>query len=166
MSGPPSEELRLWLVDPGAAKTRPGQRSRPDEHGKRLIPRSVKVVLIVVGLEALLMMLMIAYLVSTVAQDVEANTGVTLATIAFTGLMLAGVVAGGFAVLRGRRWGRSPLVGWQLLQIGVAAPAVQAGRWGLGAALVVLSVIGLVALVSPGVARHLHWRELPPGGLL
>lgn len=134
-----------------------------DEHAQRLIPRSVKAALTIVALEALLLALLMAYLISTVIQDVQANSGVTWATMVFTLLMLLGVLAGAMAVLRGRRWGRSPLVAWQVLQLGAAAPSLATSGWPMGSALVALSVIGLATLMSPGVTRHLHWREMPPG---
>lgn len=158
----------LRLVGPGEPAREPAVPSSGDrdEHAERLIPRSVKAALAVVGLEVVMLTLLSAYLVSTVVQDVEANAGVTWATMAFTLLMLIGLLAGAVAVMRGRRWGRSPLVAWQILQLGAAAPSFRTSGWPIGAVLVILGVAGLVALMSPGVTRHLHWREIPPGSTL
>ena len=145
------------------AKSEVGASGDLDEHAQRLIPRSVKAALTVVAVEMLLLVLLMAYLISTVIQHVQANSGVTWATMVFTLLMLLGVLGGAIAVLRGRRWGRSPLIAWQVLQLGAAVPSLRTSGWPIGTALIVLSVLGLATLMSPGVTRHLHWRERPPG---
>jgi hypothetical protein len=44
------------------------------------------------------------------------------------------------AVLRGRRWARSPVLVWQVLQASVAVPALGT-RWPLGVALLVACLV-------------------------
>lgn len=133
------------------------------DRGERLIPRTVKVVLGTVLAELMLLVFAVAFLTSTLLQDAEADARLTVATMASAVIVIVTLLAGGLAVLRGRRWGRTPLVTWQVMQVGVALPTFNSQAWPLGVLLVVLSVIGIVALASPGVRRHVHWRELTPG---
>lgn len=145
---------------PGQSSQVRGQSSQV--RGQRLIPRTVTIALAVVGIEVVALLLVAAFLVGLLAQNADTERGVTVATLVFSVLMVGGLTTGGFAILRGRRWGRAPLVTWQLLQLFVAAPALSTA-WPIGAALVALSVVGLATLLSPSVTKHIRWREVAPG---
>jgi hypothetical protein len=73
-----------------------------------------------------------------------------LAAAVLTVLVLAlgaGLALLARAVLRGRRWARSPVLVWQVLQASIAVPALGT-RWALGAALLAACVV-----VGVGVLR-------------
>ncbi|PID53618.1 MAG: hypothetical protein CSA58_08925 [Micrococcales bacterium] len=149
MSAPDDLGSRLAPPDQGAS-----------EHGATLLPRPVKVALTIVAVEAVGLVLVCAFLIGLLAQNAYTDRGLLLATLVMSVLMLAGLLSGGFAVLVGRRWGRAPLVTWQLLQLFVAGVPALTTAWPIGVLLVALSVLGLAGLLSPGVTRHLLWREV------
>lgn len=99
-----------------------------------------------VGLEALLV---IGYGVFLAVE-----TAVAVATERLAAAVLAVMVValgGGLAVLArsvlaGRRWARSPVLVWQVLQASVAVPALSTARWPVGVVLLVLCVAGLGVL--------------------
>ena len=76
--------------------------------------------------------------------------GVTVLALAVAALLMAA----GRALARGRRWGRAPVLTWQVQQLAVAVPAVQGDRPLVPLALVVASVAVAVGLFLPVVVRH------------
>ena len=86
-----------------------------------------------------------------VGQDGAAIEMVTIVTLAVVLLGLAVLlVAAARGLWQGKRWGRAPIITWQILLILVAANG-WAGWWWATAALVVLAVAVIVAVLSPSV---------------
>lgn len=85
--------------------------------------------------------------------------GPTLATTVFAVLLAALLGAAASAVWAGRRWGRGPVITWQVLQGAVALS--QVGSPWLVAALVGTSVVVLVGMLAPA---SVAWtgRGAPP----
>lgn len=84
--------------------------------------------------------------------DAGMSIGVTVALVGFAALL----VAAARALWLGRRWGRGPVVTWQLLQFAVGASAIGANPWWatyvpMAVALVV--VAGLLAPASLAATR-------------
>lgn len=147
-------------LDTGAG--RPSRIERPDR-GTRLVPRTVKVLLVVIGIEVVMLLFASAFLVSTLLQNAEPDLRLTVVTLMSAVLASLTLAAAGLAILRGRRWGRTPLATWQVLQVLMAMSTFTSqARW-LGLVMMALSVTALVALASPGVRRHLSAAEDPAG---
>jgi hypothetical protein len=78
-------------------------------------------------------------------------------TAAWYSVMGAGVIAAGWALWTGRRWGRGVAVFAQLLLLPVAwYIAVGSQRWAYGVPLAVVAVSALVLLFSPSA---LQWAS-------
>ncbi len=77
-------------------------------------------------------------------------TGQTLATALFAWLLALLLGLSGRALWRFRRWGRGPVVTWQLLQgvVGVAQLDVAPVLGGLVVALALVALVGLLAPAS------------------
>lgn len=88
--------------------------------------------------------------------------GVSLAVcIALIG---AGVLAAGWALNRGKRWGRGVAVFANLLLLPVAwYVAVGSQRWGYGIPIGVAVLLVLALLFSPGAVRWVARRPTPTG---
>ena len=71
---------------------------------------------------------------------------------ALTVLLAAGAAAR--ALADGRRWGRAPVITWQLLQLAVAVPGLRSDSPLVSAALLLASVVVLVGIFLPAVVRH------------
>ncbi len=83
-------------------------------------------------------------------------------TAAWFAILGGGVLAGGLALVRGRRWGRAIAVVAQILLIPVAfALLTDSGRPYFGAPLLVVVVIVLVLLFSPSSVRWLSGEAAP-----
>lgn len=83
-------------------------------------------------------------------------------TAAWFAILGGGVLAGGLALVRGRRWGRAIAVVAQILLIPVAfALLTDSGRPYFGAPLLIVVVIVLVLLFSPSSVRWLSGEAAP-----
>lgn len=83
-------------------------------------------------------------------------------TAAWFAILGGGVLAGGLALVRGRRWGRAIAVVAQILLIPVAfALLTDSGRPYFGAPLLVVVVIVLGMLFSPKSVRWLSGEAAP-----
>lgn len=90
--------------------------------------------------------------------SVGLSAGVSVLAVATAVLLLAA----GRALAQGRRWGRAPVLTWQLLQLGVAVPALQSDRALVPLALLAASVVVAVGLFLPPVVRHTTGPQGPP----
>lgn len=86
------------------------------------------------------------------------SAGVVLLSLATALLLLAAARA----LAAGRRWGRAPVLTWQLLQLAVALPAVRADAALIPVALLAASIAGAVGLFLPAVVRHTTADHEPP----
>lgn len=116
------------------------------------IPRTLRVVLVVVGVEVLLLVAWAVWSLVALVQGTDAVAGAVFLAV-FALAVAAVLAASARALVRGRRTGRSPVVTWQLLQVGVAAALLQAGSW-LGWALVVPSVAVVGLMLTRPVVEH------------
>jgi peptidoglycan/LPS O-acetylase OafA/YrhL len=83
-------------------------------------------------------------------------------TAAWFAILGGGVLAGGVALVRGRRWGRAIAVVAQILLIPVGfALLTDSGRPYFGAPLLVVVLIVLVLLFSPSSVRWLSGEAAP-----
>ena len=104
-----------------------------------------------------------AYLVS-VARGASGAPG-TAAGIAGFGVVLAsGLWWFAFALWRGQRWARGPLLTWQILQAATAVSLLSSPQWPIAATLLVLAVAAVVLLLVPlvvaGTARSRSAKDL------
>jgi len=91
-----------------------------------------------------------------------ASTGLSVGVAVLSLAVAALLVAAGRALLSGRRWGRAPVLTWQLLQLAVAVPAVQADLAAVPVALLTGSLVVVVGLFVPAVVRHTAGAAEPP----
>jgi hypothetical protein len=102
----------------------------------------------VVALEGLVLLGFGAWVgVALVASD-AADRGGAAVEVIFCVLIAAALLGCAWGMLRGRRWARGPVLTWQLLQAAAALPAL-GQRWYVGAGLLLLSLLVLVAVVRP-----------------
>ncbi len=125
------------------------------------VSRARAVVVVTLALEGAIVTAYGLYLgvESFVAQATE-----RLAAAALTVMVLA--VGGALAVLcrgvlRGRRWARSPVLVWQVLQASVAVPALTT-RWPLGVGLLALSLVAGVGVLRADVLGPVETTEPGP----
>jgi hypothetical protein len=77
-------------------------------------------------------------------------------------MLAAGLLVAALATLRGRRAARAPIIVWQILQAALAKDALtERSLW--GAVLIVLSVVGVVGTVWPGVLADSSGSEADDG---
>ncbi len=93
---------------------------------------------------------------SIVYESAEANTWVGYGTAGFFIIVFGAVFAGALNMLRGRKWGRGPIVMLNIILFPVAYYMFSEGRY-LWAAIVALSAAACVAMLFN--ARSLHWME-------
>ena len=99
-----------------------------------------------VAIEGLVLLAVAVRLVVELTSAAPADRGGAITEVVLSVGFGAGLLGCASFLLRGRRWPRGLLVTWQLLQVAVAIPALR-DQWYLGAGLLLLSAVGLVALV-------------------
>lgn len=116
------------------------------------VPATLRAVVVIVGAEAVLLT---AWAVWSVVNAVRGTTnpGVGAFLAVFAGAIAALLVVALRALLRRRRLGRAPVVGWQLLQGGVAVALLQGGA-PLGWVLLVPALLVIGLMVSRPVVEH------------
>lgn len=70
------------------------------------------------------------------------------ATPIFLVIVFGAVGFGGWMMARGRRWGRGPVVMWNIFLLPLAYYIATAGQWYLGVPVLLLGVFGLSQLFS------------------
>lgn len=128
-----------------------------DASRSAVVPAPLRGALLVVVVEAAgLLGLAVAFLLD-VLRGLVLDVGTTVAmAVFFLGLAVV-LIAGGRALWRGRRWGRGPVITWQLLQA-VMAIAVTG--------VLPVSLVVLLVLMSAGVIAGILWpssREYASG---
>ncbi|MFV0426946.1 MAG: hypothetical protein ACK5KU_07925 [Beutenbergiaceae bacterium] len=111
------------------------------------------VALVVAGLEALTLFGAAIWSVVSMSVDDAGQTGLAVGlavVLVVFGLLL---IAGINALWHGRRWGRGPVLTWQLLQVALVLGAVGlAPAWAIGAILVMSLLVGVGLLHPASVA--------------
>ena len=82
------------------------------------------------------------------------RAGMDLFLVAFAWGLAAMLLAAARGLLDGRRWGRSPAVTWQLFQVVLAVTWLQGGAHPVPVVLLVLAVVVVGGIVSPGVTAR------------
>ncbi|MFV0251710.1 MAG: hypothetical protein ACK5H2_00035 [Beutenbergiaceae bacterium] len=123
----------------------------PMEEPARNVP--LLIALVAAGLEALVLLAAAAWSVVTIASDnvpdVAVAVALTVVLLLFALLLLAGINA----LWQGRRWGRGPVLTWQLIQAAIAVGAIgMAPGWAVFPALIAAVVIAVGLLLPSSVA--------------
>lgn len=93
------------------------------------------------------------------AQSMEQVTIVTLAVVL---LGLAGLIGGaGWALWQGKRWGRGPVVTWQLLLLAVGISGLGGDAWWATVVPIVMALVILVGVLSPASRAATGGRGQP-----
>jgi peptidoglycan/LPS O-acetylase OafA/YrhL len=140
--------------------------SGPDPQDTRRLdppPTAVRRAGLVVALEgAVGIALAVVFVVRELVGAEHANFINSYGTAAWFAILGAGVITGGVALVRGRRWGRAIAVVAQILLIPVAfALLTDSGQPWFGAPLLVVVVIVLGLLFSPKSVRWLSGGAAP-----
>ncbi|WP_156251881.1 hypothetical protein [Pseudactinotalea terrae] len=111
------------------------------------------IALVVAGLEGLVL---VAAAVWSIASTVRAgfdNAAVAIALSVFMLLFVGLLVLGIHALWLGRRWGRGPVLTWQLIQAAIAFSVIgKAPGWALYPMIVASIVVGVGLLLPASVA--------------
>lgn len=111
------------------------------------------IALVVAGLEGLVL---VAAAVWSIASTVRAgfdNAAVAIALAVFMLLFVGLLVLGIHALWLGRRWGRGPVLTWQLIQAAIAFSVIgKAPGWALYPMIVASIVVGVGLLLPASVA--------------
>src|SRR5690625_3094238 len=127
-------------TEPDATGTNDAGRGRPV---------LLVVALVLVGVQVLtLVVLAVGGLGGIVSAP--AATQINIVTLAVVLLGLAVLIgAAGWALWQGRRWGRGPVVTWQLLVLAVAFTALGEAEWWASVLPIVIAVVVLVGVLAP-----------------
>jgi hypothetical protein len=120
-----------------AAEVSPGRR-----------PPLLRLAALVVLLECAAVAAVAGALVVDIVTGHAAQVAATLAIAAFLLALAAMLLGATRALVRGRRWGRGPVVTWQLIQGAIGATQLGSAPV-VGGALLVLAVLALVGILSP-----------------
>jgi hypothetical protein len=119
-------------------------------------PRALLVAVVVALCEALVLL---GFAVAVVVEAVRGDRSTVTNVVLLVALLVLWATALAFAArgLRGgHRWARSPVLLSQILLLVVGIPLAQGGSaWWAGLVLIALSVVGLVAVLGPGVTAAL-----------
>jgi hypothetical protein len=114
------------------------------------LPRSVLVAAIVEALEAagLVVASVLAAIATAQGQSYQDASGIAITLIGFGAAVVLALVAR--ALHAGRRWTRTPAMLTQLFTGIVAIYLIQSGRLDWGIPAIVVAIVGLGALLTPG----------------
>lgn len=142
MTPPPDSDAGDHDVEPPAPTGRPG-----------LLVGALALVAVEVLALAVLSLLIVVGLLSSADDDAlaaataDATTAVSLAVVLLgLGALLA---VGARALWQGRRWGRGPVVTWQLLQFFIGISALGADTWWATILPAVVAVAVLIGVLAP-----------------
>lgn len=93
---------------------------------------------------------------SIVYASAEANTWVGYGTAGFFIIIFGTVFAGALNMMRGRKWGRGPIIMLNIIFFPVAYYMFSEGRY-LWAAIVAFSAVACMAMLFN--ARSVHWMD-------
>ncbi|MBK5249878.1 MAG: hypothetical protein JJE50_10705 [Actinomycetales bacterium] len=122
---------------------------------------ALTVVLLEVGVLVAVGLWSLVQLVDGGFADVGVSVALTVVLFGIAGLVLLGTRA----LWSGRRWGRGPVVTWQLLQLAVAASALGGAPWWTTYLPMVLAVVVLAGLLLPASVAATSGTGSPDGVL-
>lgn len=123
----------------------------PVEEPLRNLP--LLIALVVAGLEAVVLVVVAVASVVSMVQDELDGAVVVIALAVVLLLFLALLLVGINALWHGRRWGRGPVLTWQLIQAAIAVGAVGEGPpWAVYPALAASLVVAVGLLLPASVA--------------
>lgn len=142
-----------------------GQKSADDQ--EELIPGTSRRPLFIVVLsvllfaEAALMVGVVAWLLFELLTDTASSITSALAIFVMAIIGVVWVIAAAIAVTRMRPWGRGAVITWQIVQLAVAIGSFQGSepKTGLGWALLVPSIIGILLVFTPSVVSATQSRK-------
>jgi hypothetical protein len=134
---------------------------QPPEPARRARPPLLVAVIAGVALEAGLMLGVAAYYVAGVTRQAATDAGAALGAAALIVALGAFLLVCAWALWRGRRWARGPVMTWQLLQILALATTGGLGTW-WGWVVVLLAAAVAGGLLAPPVVRATTSKAEPP----
>lgn len=123
--------------------------------------RAVRIVAVLVGLEAVALAVAVVVLLIDVVTLTPASLASAIALIVLTAVAAVWVSWIAVSLLRGASWARGGALFWQLIQLTIALGAVQ-GAFAqplIGAAIAVPSILVLVLLFTRSVMEHTRRTE-------
>ncbi|MFZ2511174.1 MAG: hypothetical protein WAW85_08825 [Gordonia sp. (in: high G+C Gram-positive bacteria)] len=127
------------------------------------VPRTLRIAGGLVGIEGALGIAVAIYLVIRSLNGHHEDFISGYGTALWFVLIGGGVLAGGLAIYRGRRWGRAIGVIAQILLIPVAwSLLTDSGLPVLGAPVLAVALVGLGLLFAPVSLQYLAAEDLPP----
>lgn len=137
------------------------RETSPEAANRHDRPALLVIALIVVGLQVLGLVVLAAGGLGGLLAVVGAEQ-VTIVTLAVVLLGLAALVgAAGWGLWQGRRWGRGPVVTWQLLLLAVGASGLGGAPWWTTVAPMALSLVVLVGVLAPASRAATERRGRP-----
>lgn len=151
--------MNVAAPEPSAAADRPDRSGRPGRPGRPDLPdrpgRAPGLVLAVVGLVLAQALVLAVAAVGMLVALVRGSQmpGPVVFLVALAAGVAALLVGAGRALLRGRRWARSPVMTWQILLVVLSVGWIgsEAGPWAVGV-LAVAVAVGVGLLLPPVVA--------------
>jgi hypothetical protein len=126
--------------------------AHPDGTEPVLVNRWTQVSGLVVGLQGLVVAAFaVFYLID--ASDAFSLFNVVVSAALFV-LAAGGLLIVARGLLAGRGWARSPALTWEIICLPVAYGLLQSGRWQIGLAVGLLSLLALVGLVLAPANRR------------
>ncbi|TNM60035.1 hypothetical protein FHN55_19810 [Streptomyces sp. NP160] len=111
-------------------------------------PTALVVAVGVVAAEALALVAVVVFYGVELSRGAAAVPTGAVATAVLAAALAVGLVLCSRALLGRSRWGRAPLITWQLFQVVLTAPLVTGPLWPVAAVFVVLAVVAGVCLAS------------------
>lgn len=105
--------------------------------------------LALVGLEVMLLVGAAVWSLVTIATDGRAQVLVSVSLTVFLLLFALLLLAGAHALWNGRRWGRGPVITWQLIQAAIALSAAGSAPGWMISVAVGVAVVVVVGLLLP-----------------
>ena len=137
----------------------------PAEDPWRNLP--LLIALVVAGLEGLVLVAAAVWSIASTASAGFENAAVSIALAVFMLLFVGLLVLGIHALWLGRRWGRGPVLTWQLIQAAIALSVVgKAPEWAFYPAIAASIVVGVGLLLPASVAATSRPSSPPSGTVL
>lgn len=113
-------------------------------------------------LEALALLVVAAVYLVALAREGTVDIVFALLTAVLALGLAAGLAFSARALWRGSRWGRGPVITWQLLQVPLLQPAF-GGPFTVGAVVgMAAAVVAVIALLLPSAQQVTSGDEAPP----
>lgn len=124
-------------------------------------PTALLVAVGVVAVEVLALAAVVVFYGVELGRGAAALPTGAVATAVVATALAVGLALCARALLAGRRWGRAPLLTWQLFQVVLTAPLVTGPLWPVAVVFVLLAVAAGVCLASRPVSVWVGDDESP-----